>query len=270
MLARYFVISIIFVIQSCNFQSSGQSNKQNVSEAATASGTGGPITSSVQASPSRMSTSEFRRKIILDELTDYYRIYLYREPDQAGLDFWSQHVFDKNITMARAKELIKSSDEARSVEKPPEYQFIPPAGSAVSNCSYVKDGVQRNLSSQEGYITQFAVVSATSYPGKAYYKENSSWYCEKRRVRCWAGQFRRRVVKIKHVLSKNSGCFESVFNNRPENDRTYIKDLSDDVEEIYNYCERREPTRREYDQTITSVVEQKGTIYDTAAFLCGW
>lgn len=271
----FYLIGLMLILHSCNFESSNKANGPVVSEAhvedssQNISGVSKSVSNSA-ASVSNMSTDDFRRKIIIDELTDYYRIYLYRAPDQAGLDFWSQHVFDKNITMTKAKDLIKKSDEARSVELPAEYQFYPPADHTESRCTYRDNGIEKTLTSSQGYVTRFERKSGSSYPQKAYYKENYSYYCEKQRVRCWAGQSRARVVKVKHILSRHSGCSEQVFKNRPENDRTYIKELASDVEEIYDFCNKRSPTKSEIDQTITSVVEQNGTIYDTASFLCGW
>ena len=137
-----------------------------------------------------------RGKVLLDELHDFYDLYLRRQPDANGLSFWAGHVFLGNISMRTAKNYIRNSDEALQLGPKPEYQHIPSPDSRHTTCPAERTWIGRELSSREGYVTRFTNIRGSSYPEKGRYKEDFGHYCAKQRIRCWAGQVRARTVNI--------------------------------------------------------------------------
>ena len=212
----------------------------------------------------------FRQSLIENELTDYYNLYLQRKPDDAGLQFWSNHVSQNTVTMSQAKHALKNSPEALLLGPPPEYQLIPRANHTETTCSAGSTKIGRALSSREGYVTRYSNdLAGSSYPRKAQYKQSYTRYCVKQRIRCWAGQVRTKTVSIRPSF-RGASCGALHFRNKPETSYQYIKALNEDFIEIYETCHNRKPTAAETDKHITSVVEQNGTVYENAASICSW
>ena len=256
------ITSIAFVCQNCSRAADNKSS--STTDAKLESNNNENVEKSSFA-----NTPNFRRALIEDELKDYYDLYLQREPDEAGLQFWADHVFDKNLTMAQAKGYIKNSEEAQNVGPRPDYQHIPNPNLKHTTCTLRVNGQERTLSSRVGYITQYRVFSSTYYPGKARYKESSQFYCTKQRVRCWAGQVRARVVNIEPT-HRYIRCDENSFREQPETSYQYARKLYQDLKEIYESCEGREPNRQEVDQSLTQILQRNGSLYDIAAQVCSW
>ncbi len=228
-------------------------------------------TGDCEMSKSSVASRSFQQELVEKELTDFYQLYLQREPDAAGLDFWSTHILNKNITGTQAKDYLKKSPEAQSLGEPPEYQPNYDLDNLrLFTCSAQSSGIGRTLSSREGYVTRFRVNSGLQRPNRGRYKEGSSFYCQKQRIFCWANQVRTRVVNIKPMLSRYSSCNEATFAGQPETDYDYIQALGEDLSDIYQRCQGREPTSGEIDRHISHVVENKGSVSDVAATICRW
>jgi hypothetical protein len=210
-----------------------------------------------------------RGKVLLDELHDFYDLYLRRQPDANGLSFWAGHVFLGNISMRTAKNYIRNSDEALQLGPKPEYQHIPSPDSRHTTCPAERTWIGRELSSREGYVTRFTNIRGSSYPEKGRYKEDFGHYCAKQRIRCWAGQVRARTVNIVPMV-RGGSCSARNFIGKIESDYNYLQRLNADLESIYQSCLQREPTRAEIDLHITSIVELGGTLYQSAQRICGW
>lgn len=96
----------------------------------------------VRPTPPVSPSAPAMRDSVADEIANYYRVYLRREPDAEGYKYWTDQVKSKQMTLAEVRNHIQFSPEAQVYGFYLEYLKRPPEAAGLA---YWRDQIRNGL-----------------------------------------------------------------------------------------------------------------------------